>query len=81
MSVEELHQLNKGDSILLAWGTSLSRVDSIKSARITSIQTWKTRPSDIRIGWKYGLYEFGSIMTSTTQSGMVMIVKEDGDTE
>lgn len=28
-------------------------------ARITSTKTWKTRPSEILIGYKRGLYEYG----------------------
>lgn len=29
--------------------------------RITSIKRWKTRPDDYLIGWKHGMYEYGTI--------------------
>lgn len=31
----------------------------LAQVKITSIRTWK-RKADVKIGWKYGLYEFGS---------------------
>jgi hypothetical protein len=29
--------------------------------RITSVKTWKTRPTEFQIGWKYGMYDYGTI--------------------
>lgn len=31
----------------------------VAQVHITSVKTWKTRP-DVRIGWKFGLYEYGA---------------------
>lgn len=36
----------------------------IASVAITSVKTWKTR-QDIRIGWKFGLNEYGSELIKT----------------
>lgn len=33
-------------------------------ARITSIKKWKTRPSEIEIHYKRGMYEYGTISQS-----------------
>jgi hypothetical protein len=30
-------------------------------AKVTSIKTWKTRPDDFQIGWKHGMYDYGTI--------------------
>ena len=30
-------------------------------ARVTSVKTWKTRPNEVRIGYKRGMYETGHI--------------------
>lgn len=35
-----------------------ARQNVVKQVRVTSIKTWKTRPGDIRLGLKYGLYEY-----------------------
>jgi hypothetical protein len=31
------------------------------SVKVTSVKTWKTRPGEFEIGWKYGLREYGKI--------------------
>lgn len=31
----------------------------IAEVKITSVKTWKTRPNELLIGWKFGLYEYG----------------------
>lgn len=35
------------------------------AAKVTSIKTWKTRPLDVLISWKHGLYTYGK--TDQTQ--------------
>lgn len=30
-------------------------------AKVTSIKTWKTRPNEFQIGWKHGMYAYGTI--------------------
>lgn len=51
--------LRQGQTV---WHRTVKRADgSAAGARITSIKTWKTRPNDFRIGWKYGLYDYGTI--------------------
>lgn len=58
MMLSQAFQLKKGDYIhtpdrFNADGTPMR-------ARITSIKTWKTRPNQIEIHYKRGLYEYGS---------------------
>lgn len=36
----------------------ITRFNTLAQARITSVKTWKTRPGDIDVGLKYGLYEY-----------------------
>lgn len=36
----------------------ITRFNTLAQAKITSVKTWKTRPGDIDIGLKYGLYEY-----------------------
>lgn len=31
------------------------------SVKVTSVKTWKTRPGEFEIGWKYGLKQYGTI--------------------
>lgn len=35
-----------------------TRQGQVRQVKVTSIKTWKTRPGDIRLGLKYGLYEY-----------------------
>ena len=37
----------------------LDQQGKIAQVKITSVKTWKTRPNELLIGWKYGLYEYG----------------------
>lgn len=39
----------------------IDRNDQFRSVKITSIKTWKTRPFDIDVHYKYGLYVYGSV--------------------
>lgn len=34
----------------------------IAQVKITSVKTWKTRPNELLIGWKFGLYEYGKFL-------------------
>jgi len=36
----------------------LTRQGNVAEVKVTSIKKWKTRPGDIHIGLKYGLYEY-----------------------
>lgn len=36
----------------------ITRFNTLAQAKVTSVKTWKTRPGDIDIGLKYGLYEY-----------------------
>ena len=53
LSLDDMKQISQGDRI-----DFLSRQGAIKQVTVTSIKTWKTRPNDIRLGLKYGLYEY-----------------------
>lgn len=53
MNITEAKNLKKGDYIHLG--------NSTKRWKVTFIKTWKTRPNDIRIGIKHGLYAYDSL--------------------
>lgn len=50
----------------------LDRNGQVCQVSITSVKTWKTRP-DVRIGWKYGLYEYGQeLITCDADNSMFL---------
>ena len=59
MTLQEAKTLKQGDYIhhvakKNADGTPMR-------ARVTSVKTWKTRPEDIALHYKHGMYDFGTI--------------------
>ena len=61
MNLKEAKQLKKGDVLIV--NDKVMQRGNRREARlkITSVKTWKTRPAQILIGTKYGLYEFGKL--------------------
>lgn len=49
----------------VSYGSSIWHIQSGARARVTSVKTWKTRPSDFVIGWKHGLYTYGKVTPSS----------------
>jgi hypothetical protein len=45
-----------------------------RDVKITSIKTWKTRPNDVRIGVKYGMYEYASFDTAEALRRFVILI-------
>lgn len=41
--------------------TVKKRDGTAASAKVTSIRTWKRDPNRWEIGWKYGMYEYGTV--------------------
>lgn len=41
--------------------TAKKRDGSACSAKVTSVRTWKRDPNRWEIGWKYGMYEYGTV--------------------
>lgn len=39
----------------------LTRQGDVAQVKVTSVKTWKTRPGDIRLGLKYGMYEYSHV--------------------
>jgi hypothetical protein len=59
MNLQEAKNLAKGGYI---HSTTKKNADGTPMrARITSIKTWKTRPNEIEIHYKHGMYDFGTI--------------------
>jgi hypothetical protein len=51
---------------------ALDKNEKLRRVKMTSVKTWKTR-SDVRIGWKYGLYEYGyTTLTADGQEGVIL---------
>ena len=62
----ELRELSETEyRVLGTWGHEraicLDRNGYARTVRITSVKTWVRRPHDVRIGCKYGLYEYFSV--------------------
>lgn len=55
---------------------AIDRHGRIANVKITSVKTWKTRP-DVRVGWKFGLYEFGQeLITSDSDNTFFVLPVE-----
>ena len=59
MTLNEAKTLRVGDYIHCV--SKFNSDGTPMRARVTSIKTWKTRPDEILIGYKHGLYDFGKI--------------------
>ena len=66
----------------IATGTHVKAVDLSgvcwRNVKITSIKTWKRRPSDADVHWKYGLYEYGitEYREGFVSSGPVLVIEQ-----
>ena len=49
-----------------------------RKIKITSVKTWKRRPADCEVHWKYGLYEYGytSFIDGKHSDGPELVIKE-----
>lgn len=56
MNLTQAKQLRSGEMVHHV--TKTNRDGTPMRARITSIKTWKTRPDEIRIRVKHGLYDY-----------------------
>ena len=59
MTLLEAKNLKSGDYI-----HSLDRKNADNTpmrARVTSVKTWKTRPDEVLVSYKRGMYEYGKI--------------------
>ena len=56
MTLNQARQLKAGDYVHHVIKTN--RDGSPMRARVTSIKTWKTRPEEIRVRTKHGLYDY-----------------------
>jgi hypothetical protein len=43
----------------------------VRRVKITSVKTWKTRPDDVLVGVKYGLYEYASFSAAESVTRFV----------
>ena len=67
MTLEEAKELRVGQ--VIAHNTIRLRYGALYKAKVTSIKTWKTRPNDIMIGMKHGMYQFFKIGHGGVQWG------------
>lgn len=51
----------------------LDRNNRIARVKITSIKTWKTRPTELEIHCKYGLYEFFVIKVNESRPNTELV--------
>lgn len=50
----------------------------VYNLKVTSIKTWKTRPDEIEVRWKFGLKTFGRMFLSKNSENL-WLVKEVGN--
>lgn len=53
---------------------AIGRDGRIANVKITSVKTWKTRPN-VKIGWKFGLYEFGQELLTSDDDNKFFVVE------
>ena len=53
---------------------TIDRHGRIADITITSVKTWKTRP-DVRIGWKFGLFEYGQETITRDEDNRFFVVE------
>jgi hypothetical protein len=76
LTVEQLKTLSGGDRVLLGVGNDKSHPEQVRGVKVTSVKTWKRDTSRVRIGWKYGMYEFGTVEVTGEQTSRVFICEE-----
>lgn len=58
MNLKQAKNLKQGDTV---YHTSKTNVDGSRMrAKVTSIKTWKTRPDEVLVKVKHGLYDYAS---------------------
>jgi len=71
MTLEQARALKKGTWIYHKTLLTKSKVKTPYRAKVTSVLMWKTRPNDVKIGLKAGLYDYftagsGSVYADST---------------
>lgn len=67
MTLAEVKQLSGHANFLANDGT-------IRRVKVTSVKVWKTRPGDVLVGVKYGMYEYASLGTAEALARFVHII-------
>lgn len=55
----------------------IDRNGKIAHVKITSIKTWKKR-NDVKVGWKFGLYEYGQELIVTDKDNAFFVIEVRG---
>lgn len=74
MTAEEAKNLHSGSHAKI-----LDMNGNVADVKINGTpKTWKTRPHDVDVPWKYGLYEYGkeSFRSDRTETYLVVEVEE-----
>ncbi len=59
MDLKTAKGLKQGQEI---WHKTLKNADgTARKAKVTSVKTWKTRPDEVLVNTKRGLYEYGAV--------------------
>lgn len=75
MTVEEAKQLRSGSTVL-ARGND-GRIANVKVNG--KPKTWKTRPGDVDVPWKFGMYEYGTARFRNGESDGFLVVDAEDD--
>lgn len=73
MTPSELKALSGHARIIANDGT-------VRNVKVTSVKVWKTRPNDVEIGVKYGMYEYAkfTMVEALTRFVVVLANSRDG---
>lgn len=71
LTVRELKALSYGDRV-----SFISRMRDVRTVKVNGApKTWKTRPNDVKVPLKYGLYEFAYAFMQNGENQEVVLVK------
>lgn len=71
LTLAECKEIRSGSHVLF-----VTRQGDVAQAKVTSVKLWKTRPNDVRIGLKYGLYEYATAEFVDGESRNNYLVRE-----
>lgn len=72
MTPSELKALSGHAHIIANDGT-------VRNVKVTSVKVWKTRPNDVEIGVKYGMYEYAKFTMVEALTRFVVVLADSRD--
>lgn len=74
LTLAQAKSLKHGDTLYARYATNADGTPS--RAKVTSVKTWKTRPNEVLVGWKHGLYTYGHFREYQLEAWTLVDVRE-----